>query len=380
MARGFILALGCIVIAAAGAQIVGRIGPETRGDVLHPAANLVSLQRQALARDPASPYRWCDLGEALLIAGDTEHARTCFARALQLGPNIPTTLLHVAGFHFRLGETRPALKVMARVLAVAPVYDGLLFSYFDKMETSPDEILAYGLAQEPRVVQSYFRHVLQNGSLQDANSVWRWMNSRGFQGDAAASEYAGFLLQQGQYETAADMWAERSGSHRGDFRHGNLVYNGGFEFEPERCPLDWSTSEVKGVRAGRSQETAVSGKWSYKIDFLGLRNVEYQQVSQMVCARPGPMLLRAFIKTEELTTDQGVCLRVFDAESAARLDKSTEQVTGTAGWRQIELSFVAPAETHLLAVQVRRAKSLRFSSGIAGRAWIDDVTLQPSAR
>ena len=45
----------------------------------------VANLQEALRRNPASADRWCDLGEALLKSGQTEKARTCFSRALELG-------------------------------------------------------------------------------------------------------------------------------------------------------------------------------------------------------------------------------------------------------------------------------------------------------
>jgi tetratricopeptide (TPR) repeat protein len=114
-------------------------------------AGSVGLDRQALARNPASPYRWCDLAEALLASGDTRRARDGFSQALRLGPGIPPIPLHAAGFCLRQNETRPALRTMARILALVPNYDGPLFSCYDRMGVSLDEVLAHGVpAPAPR--------------------------------------------------------------------------------------------------------------------------------------------------------------------------------------------------------------------------------------
>ena len=49
--------------------------------------------RAALRRDAASPYRWCDLGEALLEAGRGEESRQYFRRAVELGGHSPVAML-----------------------------------------------------------------------------------------------------------------------------------------------------------------------------------------------------------------------------------------------------------------------------------------------
>ena len=49
----------------------------------------VSAYQESLRRDPASPFRWCDLGEALERRGDLTRAKYCFERGVELGPNSP---------------------------------------------------------------------------------------------------------------------------------------------------------------------------------------------------------------------------------------------------------------------------------------------------
>src|SRR5205823_1637621 len=46
----------------------------------------VEIAREVLARDPASPDRWSELGDALQQAGRVAEAKACFLRALSLGP------------------------------------------------------------------------------------------------------------------------------------------------------------------------------------------------------------------------------------------------------------------------------------------------------
>jgi hypothetical protein len=124
---------------------------------------------------------------------------------------------------------------------------------------------------------------------------------------------------------------------------------------------------------------AHSGQWSLRIDFRGKENLNYSHVSQTVCVRPGPLRFQAYVRTEGITTDQGVGFRVFDPESPARLDARTAQLSGDSDWRPLELAFVVPPETRLLVVQVRRLPSLKFDNKIAGTAWVDDAVLNLAA-
>ena len=81
------------------------------------AVSLTDLA-EFLKRDPAGPYRWEDVGEALEKSGRTEAARYCFARAITLGPRIPSMLFRDADFHFGLRENRTGLEFDAAGFAV----------------------------------------------------------------------------------------------------------------------------------------------------------------------------------------------------------------------------------------------------------------------
>src|ERR1051325_4837661 len=159
--------------------------------------------RARLTRTPASPDRWCDLGEALLESGEVEQARYCFSRAYEFGPNVVPVLMRIANFHFRLGEKSPAFEAMAQVLAQVPDYDAVIFSYYDRMGANIGEILDHALPVDRRAAQSYFRYVLQPDRLPDAGKAWSWMASHYFADQRLACDYADLLLNNRAYEKAA---------------------------------------------------------------------------------------------------------------------------------------------------------------------------------
>jgi tetratricopeptide (TPR) repeat protein len=91
--------------------------------------------REALRRESASPYRWCDLGEAVLEDGQKE-PRYCFQQAEKLAPNLPPIWMRAAFFHFQMEETDAAIQCSARVLKTAPDYDQMIFNYYDRLTPS----------------------------------------------------------------------------------------------------------------------------------------------------------------------------------------------------------------------------------------------------
>ena len=100
-----------------------------------------ALLRQALARDPASPYRWCTLAEVLADSGDLETARTCFRRAVELGPNLPPVRMRAANFCFSHGRTSEGLSETRRILELVRDYDEAVFSTWQRMGVSTAQAL-----------------------------------------------------------------------------------------------------------------------------------------------------------------------------------------------------------------------------------------------
>jgi hypothetical protein len=335
--------------------------------------------RSVLQQDPQNPYRWADLGEAYLHAGQRESARYCYSRMVALGPNSPPLLMRAANFHFMIGENKVALPITARVLSLIPNYDAMIFSEYTRFAGGVGEILEYGLAKDGRATSSWLRFLMQAGRLDDAQRSWQWAECYGLAGDALAGEYAAFLIRQGLPDVAASAWAKHLGVRAGDYGKSTYLFNGGFESDPVASPFDWSLARTQGVEVARDCIAARLGKCSLRISFAGTRNLDFAAATQRTFINPGSYRFHAFIRTESVTTDQGIRFRVFDAEAPARLDETFGQFTGTSPWSAIEHDLVVPRATRLLQVQVVRQPSLKFDNKIGGTAWIDELRLEPAS-
>lgn len=365
-------------LVSSDASVVARAQQRMWAGEVEGPDGAVELFGEALRRDTASPYRWCDLGEALLEAGQTEQARYCFQRGVESGPHSPQTLLRAANFHFRIGEEQKALPYTSRVLGMAPDYDAAVFGSYSRMGVSIEEVLARGIPADKRAAQSFFRYVLGQGGLREARAAWEWMGAHSFADDRLADEYAAFLVRLGEYQAAASMWAAHVAPREEGYRVLNSVYNGSFEREPARTTFDWRIASCQGVHAERDAAVASSGRWSLRIRFEGKENVAYNHVSQREVVKPGTYRFEAEMRASEITTDQGVGFRIVDAEDGRRLDVRTERLRGTTDWRRVELRFRTPERTKLVEIQVVREPSLKFDNKISGTVWIDEVVLAAS--
>jgi hypothetical protein len=385
MARGMVLLVGLAVAAAGlagvflfqtegmliegGYQAMYRSGPQN-------ARLALVAFREALRRDAASPDRWCDLAAALAQYAQTEQARYCYDRALHLAPNSPQIWLRAANFSFASGDNRQAVPRYAKVLQLTPVYEPVVFSYYDLTGLPLREILERGIPADRAVAQSFFRHVLAAGREGEVEEAWRWVTSRSFADDRLAGQYVDGLLGGRRYEEAAAGWKQYLGDRGGGYLQSNYLYNGGFEDDPTGSVFDWRLSPTDGVSLEMDQSVKHSGRRSLRVELGGKENLSYGRVAQRTVIREGTYRLRAYVKSEALSTDRGLSVRVFDVESPGRLDARTEELTGTQEWRLLERTFRAGRGTRLIEVQLSREPSLKFDDKIRGTLWMDGVTLE----
>ena len=332
--------------------------------------------QEALRRNPASSYRWSDLGEAYLRAGKLPSARHCFERAVSLGPHSPPILLRAGNFYFQVGEPRPALRLMAHILDQIREYDALLFSTYSAMVDDVAEVLGSGIPDNREAVESYSRYLLRRGSASDLSVAWDWVVQRGLADDTLFSAYLNFLVRHRLYEAAVETLEEYAGERMKERESGERVFNPGFEFAPLGAVLDWRVRPSRHVEVARDGAVFKSGSRSLRLRFQGTENLAYRHLSQKVIVEPGKYRFRAQFRSEAITTDQGVAFRVFDAERPSTFDIRTEQMVGTADWKKVEKTFSVPRATRLIEIQLVRKASWKFDSKIAGTVWIDEISLK----
>jgi hypothetical protein len=352
-----------------GYQAMYRSGPQN-------ARQALEAFREAVRRDAASPDRWCDLAGALTQYGQTEQAGYCYDRAMQLAPNSPQVWLRAANFSFAAGDNQKAVSRYARVLKLTPVYEPVVFSYYGLMGLPLSEILQHGIPAEREVAQAYFRHLLEVASEQEVGEAWRWVTSRSFADDKLAGQYVDTLLGRNRYEDAAAGWKQYLSGRAVGYRQSSYLYNGDFEEEPTGSVFDWRMSPADGVTLELDRSVSRSGRRSLRVELAGKVNLSYGGVAQRTVVRAGTYRFRAYAKTEGLSTDRGLAVRVFDVESPGRLDVRTEELTGTNEWRLLEQTFTAGQGTRLIEVQLSREPSLKFDNKIRGTLWLDGVRLE----
>src|ERR1700730_1687457 len=162
--------------------------------------------REALRRDPASPYRWCDLSEGLLDEYDVSGAQYCISRAVSLGPNVPAILLRAVNMNWLIGKPDLSLSYSQRLLALTAQYDSVLFRTYDRMGMTIEQVLDHGLPALARPAQSYFRYLLAGKQIGKLDVGWRWTSEHSFVDEALVRDYTGHLFVRQLYSSAVDIW------------------------------------------------------------------------------------------------------------------------------------------------------------------------------
>ena len=369
----------CQFLLCNNAPLVWRGRDQLAGEKEENIQQAITTFRTVLQRDPQDPYRWADLGDAFLKAGQKEDARYCFAQVSVLAPRSAVFLLRVADFHFQIGENQQALPITTRILGLIPDYDSVIFNEYIHTVDRGEDVLRFGLPEGPRAAKSWLQFLIQTGRLVDAQRTWDWVVGHGYADNALAGEYAEFLIRQGHPDSAASAWTQYIGPRATDYDKSTYLFNGDFESDPAQSPFDWNVPRTDGVEVARDCTTASSGKCSLRISFAGTQNLGFAAASQLAFVRPGTYRFHALIRTEALTTDQGIRFRISDAEVPIHLDEVFGQFTGSSHWSEVNHELVVAPETKLLQIQIIRQPSMKFDNKVGGMAWIDDLKLEPIA-
>jgi hypothetical protein len=339
--------------------------------------------RAAIGLNPHVADYWSGLGKACYVSGDQPCAREAFQRAATLAPSKPQYAWDAAMNRVITGQPGEAVADCRRFLQLQPdkaqdVFQ-LLGSRFQDadlvwnglLESSPDASLKL----------AYLDFLTAGGSVDVAARRWAEMVAANQTiSFASVKPYLERLLSGGHYQEALGVWGYLArtrvvgGGARSDAD--NLVYNGGFEQAPLNTGFDWRYQPQAFLDLDFSDSSAHSGTHALRLEFLLPKNLEYEAAAQLVPVVPGQSyLLTAYLRSENITSTSGPCLRVSDPKCPACLDTATAGVTGTTPWHEAKVEFTAGAETDLIRISIWRPRSRTFPMEISGRAWVDDVAL-----
>lgn len=328
-----------------------------------------------LVRNPAAPQHWLRMGHRLLEADQPAKARYCIERATALAPHSPPVLLEAAAFFYATGLRFQGLERMSRVLATTRAYDDVIFAFYGRaVETAT--VLREGLPSDPSAARSYFLYRLGDRDEPGTRLTWDWLLRHQYADDSTLRRYLRHLIEQSRHDEAAAVFQSYL-SPAETPSGGERVTHGGFEAESTGALLDWIIMPSPHADVRRDAASPHQGRWSLRVEFDGAANLEYRHVAQQVVVTPGLWKLRAWVRTQNITSDQGIGLSIFESNPKPNWQAWTDTVRGDSAWRLLESTVSVPPSTHLVRIEIVRRPSRKLDNKLGGVAWIDDVSLTP---
>lgn len=360
---------------------LGRLYQYSLSDI-DPGKAIAQLTRAAQL-DPMDPQAWLDLGAAQVVAGQIDQAAISLRQADYLAPNLPGFQWAIANFFLLHGNVGEAMRHFKVVLAGTQRYDGVIFNTAWKAVGDGDQILATLIPDRPVTEFAYLYFLVGQGKAAEAKKVWdRIAASPAPFGALAAAHYLDWLMAAHLPDEAYGVWTDlrKRKLVTESAAPGNLVMNGDFEQGIENFGFGWRIDNYPGVYLTQDSTIFHSSGHSVLIAFTGKGNLTYQGFHQWVKVTTGVAYqARVYMKTDGITTDSGPRLQVFDTVNPAALNVVSDQLTGTnAGWTLLTVDF-KPKETRYVTVCITRLPSAKLDNNIAGKVWVDDVSVAPIA-
>jgi len=340
----------------------------------------ITFYRRSIALNPLQAGAWTELSRAYHMSGKDSDAEQALERAVMLSPNDPGLMWDAGTFWLMNGKVDKAFGAFRKYLLIEPGFQTMVYDLSWKVQPDNAYILK-NLVPETYAYQSkYLAYLISTKKTDEAQAVWRTLDQGSLQkGDFIS--YVNFLIASSLYDQAAEVWKDITGKIAGMAKEdsASLLWNYGFENELLNGGFDWRVKETEGVNVFLDDSVHMTGRRSLGVLFDGKHNPDIAFASQVVKVTPGAAyLLRGSIKTDALTTSNGIFLQVV-GHTCTGLDKRSDVITGTTFWREVTLEFEAPASCSAVVVMARRERSYKLDNKIEGTAWIDGMALKQQA-
>lgn len=342
----------------------------------------IAYYQKSLALDPLSADVWLDLATAYDGEGDTAAARSAFLSAHKAYPASADVAWRYGNFLLRQGELPAGFEQIHRALLADPKRGAEAFSRCWRADPDAESILDQVIPPSREIYLAIIHDLAASSQLDPALAVWRRL--AGLHPTLSPEEIATFtnaLLQSGHTAELLTVWRQATSFMAvppPPDPPGSLIWDGGFESGVNGDGLAWQVPKDRnGVRADRDDSEKHSGNRALRLSFSGQGNPNYADACHYAIPQPGVTYrLSAWVRTQALTSNEGIRLRLTSFEKAGHKLVETTDVRGTEPWTNLSILWTAPPDTKLAQVCIAR-HSADIDADIQGTAWVDDVSLTP---
>ncbi len=342
----------------------------------------VEAYRRAIGLNPFNPASWDGLATAYLQLADQPKAEAALRGAVAVLPHSPRAGWRLANFLLLQGRHREALPALRVAAAADRNLRAVVFDLGWKILGDPADVLRQLVPVEPEARADYLTFLMGRGKLVEAYDVWReihgWVAATG---SRLGYNYTEALAWAGRGQEAARVWEQLQADLGLSVPkpEGELICNGDFETEIQNAGLDWHLDSGAGWKISLDNFVLQNASRSLRVAFEGTANPDFAAVWQLVPVEPNQQhLFRGYLKTDSITTDQGVFfeVRATGVPAQESFILSTPVRTGTNPWTEERLAFRTGPNTRVVALYLRRRVSSKFNNKIQGKVWIDNLSIQ----
>jgi len=347
-------------------------------------ASIRSLQK-AVGLNPGYTEAWLDLGTAYELDGDVAGARNAFEHAKKTYPASADVAWRYGNFLLRQGDLEGAFAELKLTLKSDPRRAGAVFSRVYRADPNINGILNDLLPSVPEAYISAIAEAVDSHQLAVAETMWmRLLTLKPKLELLDFTKLVSALLNNGDYAAARRVWDEGTGTMSLPTLiqpQGSVLWDPSFESGISNEPFAWNIKPLEeGVHTEYDTQEKLSGKQSLRLTFDGKHNPSTEVACALGVVTPGTKyLFSGWVKTREVTGDEGVRFHLRAVGNINVPVHSTKDVRGTTAWTLLDAQWAAAPGVHRIEVCVSREPSTNADIHISGDAWVDDVTLVPEA-
>jgi tetratricopeptide (TPR) repeat protein len=338
--------------------------------------------KKAIALDPFYTDAWLDLATAYELDDNIDQAGRAYLQAKKSYPVSAEVSWRYGNFLLRRGDQVRAYTQLRQAIEADPHRAATAFSRAYQVNPNIDQILQQLLPARQSVYLDVITEASSEKQLAVALTVWNRLFSlhpRLAIGDV--SRFVSTLLNAGEYAPARRVWDQGVGTmHLPTLFHqeNSVVWDPSFESNFNGEPFSWNFQPLaQGVSVGLDRSEKVSGFQSLRLSFDGKHNPNLAAACAPVVVEPKTTYhFSAWIKTESITTENGVGFRVSSLDDPKAAVLSTNDSHGTLPWTMVEGIWTSSFNTHRAVVCVVRNPSDNAEVRISGMAWVDDINLR----
>ena len=329
-----------------------------------------------VANSPNNYLSWLALGQARGRSGDITGAESALRKALELAPNYADVQWAYGNSILRAGDVAGGFEQIRNAAAGRPqfVVPAVVtaMTHFD----GDLENVQRAIGNSSSINAALSIYLVSQARFTESASVWESLpdGERSTTLKPQADLLFNALISAKQFRLARRVSRDISTDSVSQTRE---LTDGSFEKGVKMrgtSYFEWMIADGPEPQIAISNSQRVSGSNSLTLAFSATQTKEFRNISQNVAVEPGANYrFSSFYRSElkAVTTLRWEIVNISDGQILGK----TDPFLINADWTKNETHFISPATIDGVVIRLVRADCTSSICPIAGRIWIDDVSV-----